>query len=482
MANQQSLDGVSWLEQRHDRNLFAVARAKDGLSQQKIQAELNLLAARIERQNPKEEEGLHLKLSRPGLMGDYLGGPARAFLAGVMVLAGIVLLAACANLGSLFAARTADRARELSIRLAIGSSRWRVVRQVLVEAFLVSILGGICACGLAWLALTGLSSWHPPSDYPIQFSVSPQPSLLLASFLISLFAGVVCGVMPLRQIFKTDPNDAIKSGGSQASGRRWALRDFLLAAQIALCCVTVTAAFVSLRGLTKALTMDLGFNPRNALMYKFDLAEAGYSMADADRVQRAVLDRVAHLPGIQAVAYASTTPLSDTSQSEVFPEQTTEFKPSNKLFDVYPFAVSPEYFATAETPLLAGRSFTSGDIATAPRVAVVNVQFAHHLLHSETTAYNSVLGQSFKINSGQRVTVIGVVPNGKYLALTEDPREALFYPHRPAAEYRNAADRARRRRRRIGRCHDRSRSQGPPRSRPGHPPLVRRYLAERDGP
>src|SRR5437763_260119 len=89
-------------------------------------------------------------------------GPARAFLAGVMGLAGIVLLAACANLGSLFAARTADRAREIAIRMAIGSSRWRVVRQILVEAFVISILGGVCACGLSWIALTGLAAWHPP--------------------------------------------------------------------------------------------------------------------------------------------------------------------------------------------------------------------------------------------------------------------------------------------------------------------------------
>ena len=126
-----------------------------------------------------EEEGLGYKLARPGLVGDTIGGPARAFLAALMGLAGIVLLAACANLGSLFAARTADRTREIAIRLAIGSSRWRVVRQILVEAIIISILAGACACGLAWMALTGLASWHPPSDYPMALTVLPQPSLIL---------------------------------------------------------------------------------------------------------------------------------------------------------------------------------------------------------------------------------------------------------------------------------------------------------------
>ncbi len=122
-----------------------------------------------------------------------------------MGLAGIVLLAACANIGSLFAASTADRTREIAIRLAIGSSRWRIFRPVLIEAFLISILGGACACDLSWMALTGLASWHPPTQFPIKFHVLPQPSLIVIALLISVLAGVLFGVIPLRQIFKTDP-------------------------------------------------------------------------------------------------------------------------------------------------------------------------------------------------------------------------------------------------------------------------------------
>ena len=111
-------------------------------------------------------------------MGDFFGKPARGFLAGILALAGIVLLAACANLGGLFAARTADRTREIAIRMAIGSSRWRIVRQVLVEAVVISIFGGACACALAWMALKGLANWHPPTEYPLGFHVvMPQPSL-----------------------------------------------------------------------------------------------------------------------------------------------------------------------------------------------------------------------------------------------------------------------------------------------------------------
>src|SRR5882724_9934134 len=124
MANEASLDGFNWLESRSYKNLFSIVRMKDGVTMPQVRAELNTIAARIAQQHPKEEEASAFKLARPGLVGDFVGGPVRGFLAGVMVLAGIVLLAACANLGSLFAARTADRAREIAIRMALGSSRW----------------------------------------------------------------------------------------------------------------------------------------------------------------------------------------------------------------------------------------------------------------------------------------------------------------------------------------------------------------------
>ncbi len=425
MANQASLEGANWLDHRRDRHVFSIVRIKDAITLPQAQAELTAIAARIRSQYPADEEGLGFKLSRPGLIGDTFGGPARAFLAGVMALAGIVLLAACANLGSLFAARTADRAREIAIRMAIGSSRWRILRQVLVEASVISILGGACACALSWIALTGLANWHPPTEYPVKFSVLPQPSLILIALMISLLAGVLFGVMPLRQIFKTQPNDAMKGGAGQSfAGRRWALRDCLLAAQIALCCVTVTAAFVSLRGLAKALTMDLGFQPRNAVLTKFDLSQAGYSSEAAGRFQRELLERVSHLPGVRSAGYAHATPLSQNAPSfDVFSQQTADFRPSNKAFRTYVFDVSPGYFAAAGTPLLAGRDVSSADTANSPAVAVVNREFARRLFPS-----GDAVGRYFKTPFGLPVQIVGVVADGKYLSLTEDPRAAAFFP------------------------------------------------------
>jgi predicted permease len=425
LANQASLDGVNWLESRSHKDFFSSVRIKNGVTMPQVQAELDTITARIARQYPKDEEGLALKLARPGLVGDFIGGPARGFLAGVMGLAGIVLLAACANLGSLFAARTADRAKEIAIRMAIGSSRWRILRQVLVEALVISIFGGACACVLAWTALTGLANWHPPSRFPLRFHVLPQPSLILMAFLISVLAGVVCGVMPLRQIFKTDPNEAIKSGGSQSSaGRRWALRDVLLAAQIALCCVTVTAAFVSLRGLGKALTMDMGFNPRNAVRTQFDLSRVGYAGDAADHFQRQILEKVSQIPGVEAAGYANTTPLSfEQSALNVFSQQSSDFRPSKKAFNAYFYDVSPGYLAAAGTPLLAGRDVSFTDTAKTPAVAIVNQEFARRLFNSE-----HAVGRYFKNRDGVSIQIVGIMADGKHFTLSEDPEAAVFFP------------------------------------------------------
>lgn len=424
MANEASLEGVNWLDQRRYKNVFAIVRLKDGVTVPQVQAELNAIAGRMRRQYPVEEEVLGFRLSRPGLVGDFLGGPARAFLAGVMGLAGIVLLAACANLGSLFAARTADRTREIAIRMAIGSSRWRILRQVLVEALMISLLGGACACSLAWIALTGLAAWHPPTDYPMKFSVLPEPSLILMALLISILAGAVFGAMPLRQIFKTDPNEAIKSGGNQsAAGRRWALRDVLLAAQIALCCITVTAGLVSLRGLGKALTMDLGFKPQNAVLTKFDLTQAGYTPETADRFQRQLLERVQQTPGVNVAGYGNTTPFGNVSTIDLFSEQTTDFRPSNKALTAYLFHVSPGYFNAAGAALLAGRDVSFNDTANTPAVAVVNREFARRLFHSD-----DAVGRYFKSRLGGAFQIVGIVGDGKYLSLSEDPQAAVYFP------------------------------------------------------
>ncbi len=433
MSNEASIDGVDWLDSRTRQQPYGVVLVKEGVTPRQVQDDLDAIAARAKKQYPKEEDDLGYHLTRPGLVGDFIGKPVSGFLVGIMVLAGIVLLAACANLGSLFAARTADRAKEIAIRMAIGSSRWRILRQILVEAFVVAIAGGACACFLAWIALTNLSNWHPPTEFPMRFFVMPRPSLVVAALVISVLAGILFGLMPLRQIFKADPNDAIKGGGSQAgTQRRWALRDVLLAAQIALCCVTVTAAFVSLRGLHKSLTMDLGFNTKNVIRTTLDLGQSGYSDDDSGRFQRRLLESVSHLPGVDSAGYANITQLSLYQTTlPVYPQTTSDFRPSNSAFEAFIYDVSPGLIATTQTPLLAGRDVSFEDTSTTPPVAVVNQEFARRLFQSE-----DVVGRYFKTQGGKSVRIIGLMGDGKQFTLAEDPEAAMYFPTTQASDRR----------------------------------------------
>jgi ABC-type antimicrobial peptide transport system permease subunit len=169
--------------------------------------------------------------------------------------------------------------------------------------------------------------------------------------------------------------------------------------------------------------MDLGINPRNAVLTKFDLSPAGYTAPAAERFQRQLLQTVSHLPGVEAAAYANTTPLADTVTTAVYSQQTTDFRPSNKVFESYYFDVSPGYFAAAQTPLIEGRDIRETDTATTPRVAVVNQEFARQLFHTE-----HAVGRYFKNSSGQSIQVVGIAAEGKYFLTSEDPDEAVFFP------------------------------------------------------
>ena len=202
MANQASLDEVNWLESRNDQNVYSIVRLKDGVTMPQVQAESECHCSphRAAVSQGRREADIEGDSSWPD---GRLFRRAGARFSGRGLGTGRYRTARCLRQpGSLFAARTADRTREIAIRMAIGSSRWRIVRQILAEAVVISIAGGALACGLAWTAISGLANWHPPPEYPMRFNIIvPQPSLILAALVFSCCAGILFGVMPLRQIF-----------------------------------------------------------------------------------------------------------------------------------------------------------------------------------------------------------------------------------------------------------------------------------------
>ena len=227
-------------------------------------------------------------------------------------------MTACSNLAGLLLARVTDRQRELAIRFSIGAGRLRIVSQLLTESFVLAFLGGLAGIALAAVACKLFSSWHAPIDFPVQLTVNLDWRILAFAAAATLVTGLLFGLGPALRSARADLNPQLKGNPGVAifKGRyRFALRDLLLIAEIAFCFVLVFGCILSLRGLQRAITLPLGFDPQNVSIASVDLATAGYTEAQGRRFQQQITGRLRALPGVHSVAFANSLPLSIEDQS-----------------------------------------------------------------------------------------------------------------------------------------------------------------------
>jgi predicted permease len=428
VINHEQYGGGNVLNIRNEQDfIMAFGHLKSGVTPAQAVADLNTVGAWLEKTYPKTDAHMTFTLSRPSLAGDLLGPVVKGFVGALMLLSGLILLAACANLGSLFAARAADRSREIALRLALGSSRQRILRAVFTEALLISIAGGTLGLFGSLALLRALSVWHPVPRYPIIVPVSPDASVYWAALLLALASGFLFGIVPVRQILRTNAYEVVKAGSSGVvagnTGRRITLRDVLLVMQIAICAVLVTASLVAVRGLIQSMHSSFGFQPQNALLLDTNLSMAGYAGDTVPAMQRRMIDSIRAIPGVQSVGLIDGLPLSGGAANEdIFTDETTDLIPANAAAHSFDYKVSPDYFHSAGTTLLQGRDISMHDDKNSPAVAVINEEFARKIFGSVPNA----IGKSFKPEVGPRLQVVGVVENGKYFQMTEDQKPAMF--------------------------------------------------------
>jgi predicted permease len=415
-------EGTNYLTNRSMHSLWMHGQLLPGVTPKQAEENLNAIAKEMAKQNP-EDDGLSARLVKPGLLGDGFGAPARAFVAAIMLLAFLVLLAACANLASLFAARTADRSREVAIRLAIGSSRWHILRQLLCEALLVSAIGGTLGTFFSIALLRGLTRWHPFPEFPIHVTVSPDKTVFLVALLLSVGSGLLWGLVPLRQVWTTNFTQVMKTGSTgPVVFQRFSFRDLLLGIQIALCTLLVTASFVAVRGMQRSLRAPLGFQPQGVLLAQTDLHMGGHTDSSSTQIQKRMLEEARRISGVTSVGIINETPLgTGGSSTNVYRVGTTDFRSSNSIFTAKYYSISPGYLEAAGTRLTSGRDITWHDNEKAPKVAIVNETFAREMFPNQ-----SALGLSFLM--GENRQIVGIVEDGKYDSLTESPRPAMFFP------------------------------------------------------
>ena len=250
MVNEGQVEGGDYLHSRTSIVVTVIGRLKPGVTPQQATENLNAIAAELAKEYPETDDGQPLRLIHPGLLGDN-GDVIRGFLYSVTLLALLVLAAACANLATLFAARAADRSRELALRVALGSSRGRLVRQLLTEAVMVSLMGGAAGLVSAALLLGVLNRSQP---FVGRLTVSVDARVYLAGLAFTLGSALLFGMGPAWQTGQSSPLQMMKSGAADAVHlRRFALRDLLLGAQIAICTLLVTASLVAVRGMVRTL-------------------------------------------------------------------------------------------------------------------------------------------------------------------------------------------------------------------------------------
>jgi predicted permease len=418
--NTEQVIGSDITKYRDHYGVAVFGRLKPGVTRQQATDSLNALARQMGEED-KKDQGLRLKLAPAGPAGDT---DTRNPLLGIMALALLVLLAACVNLASIFAARAADRSGELAVRMAIGSSRWRVLRELVTEAVLISVVGGVMGVVCARVLLGVLSHWQPfGGDFPIHYLILPDAKVYAVALVLSLGSGVLFGLLPARQIWKTDVLQAIKTGSQQSERfRGFAIRDVLLLVQIVVCTLLVTTSLVATRGMRRAMNASLGFDPRGVMTAQGDLRMAGYTEKDSPVLFRRMEEAAAAIPGVSAATVSDALPFLGSGGWFVYPDGTTDFIPKSRLFSANTYLISPTFLKMTGIRLVAGRQFTSSDDGNSPRVALINQTFAQSVFKNKAP-----IGKYFILWAKVRYEVVGVVEDGKYDSQIEDAKPAMFF-------------------------------------------------------
>ncbi len=426
MAMEAQLEaGSNWLDDREWNNVFIQGRLEPGVSVARAQTALNSIAADLEREYPNINQGKRVELSPPGLIGLAMRGPVMGFSGLLMAIVGLVLLLACINLANLLLARAADRRREIAVRLALGATRFRLVRQLLTESLMLAFCGG--ALGLlpaSWLVNLA-STFKVPPNIPLALEIHIDYRVFVFTFLLSIGTGVLFGLLPALQATKTDLVPALKDEPSFGGHRGSLLKSSLIVFQIALSLILLVGGGLMMRSLKQAQAINLGFDPKSAIEVAFDLRLQGYESAQGKEFQKRVLDRVRALPGVQTAGIADMTPVDlHFSRTAVFIEGQTPERTANTPSAMINRA-GPQYFQAMGTRLLAGRDFTEQDDQKSQRVAIVNETFARRFFPGEDP-----IGKRFSLRQAEGIKnqIVGVVEDGKYAGLNEGPKPYVARP------------------------------------------------------
>jgi len=417
----------NFLEDRDDRELNVQARLKRSTTLQQARNELAVLAKNFEREYPKLNRNRSAAVRTDFEMRTRGDDGNWKFIVVFVVLSLAVLLVACTNVAGLLLSRARTRTREIAVRLALGAGRFRLIRLLLTESLILSCLGGLGGIAVGYGGIKFLSTFSIPSELPVTIPFRLDIRVLLASLALSVLSAFLCGLAPALQSTRADLVNGLKSADVDVPGRKrlWG-RNVLVVAQVSTSLMLLTASFLMARGFQHSLLEGIGFAKDHLLMASFDPRLVQYNAAQTQQFYKLLAERVRLVQGVQSAALMQNPPLAlEGFDGVAFVPDGFQMPRDRENFNATMDTVDEGYFETMGIPILRGRGILASDTAEAPRVAVVNEQFAKHYWPD-----TDVLGKHIRLDNraGTPVEIVGVAQTIKYRNPSERPMDFVYMP------------------------------------------------------
>jgi predicted permease len=414
------------IHDHHNFWLLIFGRLKPGVSLAKAQAEMTLRLEPEAKNYPEEHKGKDTVIAYPLWRNPWgLNSFLSTLLPMLMIIAGLVLLLACANVANLMLVRSVARRREIAIRMSLGASRWRLVRQLLVESLMLALAGGGVALLITFWTAGSLMKFMPDTDFPLSLTIGTDRTVMFATLAIALLTGIIFGILPALRSSGVAPITVLKEDSSSASGtlRKARLAGGLVVAQISLSLLLLVCAGLFIRSVRSAQQIYPGFNSHNVWIASYDLFTAGYSEGTGAEFDRQLVAKLEALPGVQSVSLSDRVPLG-------FGGGSTSVKPEgyvsqpNEVMETQAAVITSNYFKTMQIPIVRGRDFSPQDTKSSQRAAIVSEAFAERYWpHQE--ALGKQLNSDF---TNEWFTVVGVARDTKVRALNETSTPFVYLP------------------------------------------------------
>ena len=424
LAMQRAMMGGDRMAQRGNSWMQSIVRLKPGVSQEQAQAEAASIMAQLEQEHPQFNDGRRLRIVQ---MWEAPFGAATVLtplLAVLSILVALVLVIACANVANLLLSKAVSRRREVAVRLSLGASRMRLVRQLLTESLLLAFIAGVGGVVMAYWTMDVIMAFVPPVDMPLDLGLRMDGTTLLFAIAVSVITGVLFGLAPALQASSAQTINALKEEGRSGSGGRTTgrLRNALVVAQVAVCLVLLVGATLFLRSFIAAQALSPGFDADRVVTASMDMFPSGYTGERYREFQRRTLDAVQALPGVQSAAFGSRLPLGFGGNNSTTVAIDGYTPRENEEITINYSTVGARYFETMGIPIRAGREYDDTDTATSPRTIVINETMARRYWPD-----GNALGRIIRF--GPNATeVIGIVADAKYSSINERPLAQLFIP------------------------------------------------------